>query len=143
MATLKNPKHELFAQEMAKGRRQEDAHLEAGYTAKTSEARRAAACRLASRPDITARVAELQARVAVRTEISIASVTERLLAIADKAEKLAEAPGLGVARAALMDAAKLNGLVVDTTERVVRTPEERAARLAELQRERNAALTRH
>jgi phage terminase small subunit len=135
---LKNEKRELFAHGLAKGERQEDAYRNAGYAGD-----KAAACRLAGNPEVIARVAEIQAKAARRTELTVATITERLIAIADKAEKLAEAPGLGVARAALMDAAKLNGLVVDTTERITRSPEERAARLAELKAERDAALTRH
>jgi hypothetical protein len=59
------------------------------------------------------RVAELMERAAIRTEISIAGVTESLLRIAEKAEKLGEASGLNVAKSAWMDAAKVNGLIVD------------------------------
>ena len=47
------------------------------------------------------------------------------------------------ARAALMDAAKLNGLVVDTTEKISRSPEERAARLAALKAERERLASIH
>jgi hypothetical protein len=52
-------------------------------------------------------------RAAIRAEISIASITESLLRSAEKAEKLGEASGLNVAKSAWMDAAKVNGLIVD------------------------------
>jgi hypothetical protein len=43
----------------------------------------------------------------------VASVTENLTRIAKMGESLKDASGLAVARAAWMDAAKLNGLVVE------------------------------
>lgn len=124
MPALKNTRHERFAQELAKGKSQAEAYEAAGYNPS-----RSAAARLAADVNICARVSELAERVAARTEITAALITERLLKIADVAEKTGialdeetgEAKGssskhLGVARAALMDAAKLNGLVVDKTD---------------------------
>lgn len=111
MPALKNAKHEHFAQALAKGRSQAEAYAEAGYAPSEPHA-----SRLASSGKVAARVAELLERAAVRTEITVANITERLLAIATKAEISADAPLLSVARASLMDAAKLNGLVVDKQE---------------------------
>lgn len=124
MPPLTNARHERFAQELAKGKSQGEAYELAGYRPS-----RSAAARLAADVNICARLAELQERVAVRTELSVASITERLLKIADVAERtgieLDEETGqplkssskhLGVARASLMDAAKLNGLVVEKQE---------------------------
>lgn len=111
MPTLSNPKHERFAQELAKGKTADEAYVEAGYTAN-----RGNASRLKANDDVSARVAEIQERAAVRAEITVAGITERLLKIAEKGEKSDEAPMLSVARASLMDAAKLNGLVVDKSE---------------------------
>ncbi|WP_292223889.1 terminase small subunit [Brevundimonas sp.] len=108
MPALSNPKHERFAQALAKGKSQAEAYADAGY--KPSEPN---ASRLTSNDKVQARLSELQERAATRTEITVASITERLLAIATKAEKSREAPMLQAARASLMDAAKLNGLVVD------------------------------
>lgn len=108
MPALKNPKWERFAQGLAKGKTQAEAYAEAGYAPSEPNA-----SRLTSNDKVKARVAELQERAAVRTEITVASITERLLAIATKAETSEEAPMLQAARASLMDAAKLNGLVVD------------------------------
>lgn len=111
MPALSNPKHERFAQALAKGMTQAEAYADAGY--KPSEPN---ASRLTSNDKVQKRVAELQERAAVRTEITVASITERLLAIATKAEKSGDAPMLQAARASLMDAAKLNGLVVEKGE---------------------------
>lgn len=119
MPALENPKHERFAQELAKGRPQAEAYATVGY--RPSEAH---ASRLASNGKVAARVAEIQERAAVRAEITVASITERLMAIATKAEEKDEAAMLSVARASLMDAAKLNGLVVDRQMKADATLEE-------------------
>lgn len=111
MPALSNPKHERFAQALAKGMTQAEAYADAGY--KPSEPN---ASRLTSNDKVQARLAELQERAAVRAEITVASITERLLAIATKAEKSEEAPMLQAARASLMDAAKLNGLVIEKSD---------------------------
>lgn len=111
MPVLKNTRHERFSQELAKGRSQAEAYELAGY-----KPSRSAAARLAADVNICARLSELQDRVAARTEITVADITARLLAIAAKGETSDEAPKLSVARAALMDAAKLNGLVTDKRE---------------------------
>ena len=105
---LSNARHERFAQELAKGQTAEAAYIEAGYRPSRKNAQR-----LRTNEGVTARIAELQAGAAKRTEITVAGITERLIKIADKGEDLKDAPGLSVARASLMDAAKLNGLIVD------------------------------
>lgn len=108
MAALANPKHERLAQELAKGKTQIEAYGAAGYRSNPS-----AASRLAADVKICERVAEIQERGAIRAEVTIATLTADLLRLRDKGEMLAEAPGLSVARAAVMDIAKLNGLVID------------------------------
>jgi len=108
MAALKNAKHERFAQGLAKGQSADEAYEQAGY-----KADRGNASRMTTNDSISARVAELQNKAAERTGITVASITERLLSIAAKGEGSSDAPMLSVARAALMDAAKLNGLVVE------------------------------
>jgi phage terminase small subunit len=108
MPALKNARHERYAQELAKGLSQADAYVQAGYRPS-----RSAAARLAADVNICERVAEIQGRAAVRAEITVADITDRLLKIADVAEISKEAAMLNVARASLMDAAKLNGLVID------------------------------
>jgi phage terminase small subunit len=123
MPALRNARHERFAQELSKGKSQTEAYEQAGYRPS-----RSAAARLAADVNICARVSEIAERVAVRTELTVAAVTDRLLRIADVAEKTGVEVGptgeatasssrhLGVARAALMDAAKLNGLVIEKSE---------------------------
>lgn len=108
MPVLSNARHEKFAQELAKGRSQIDAYETAGYVGD-----RTAASRLSTNVNIRNRVDELQGRGAIRTELTIASLTKDLLRIAKKGERLAEASGLSVARGAIMDAAKLNGFLAD------------------------------
>lgn len=111
MPALTNPKHERFAQALAKGETADAAYVSAGY-----EENRGNATRLKANESIEARVAEILERAAMRAEITVAGISERLLMIAEKGERLAEASGLSVARASLMDVAKLNGLVVDRKE---------------------------
>lgn len=111
MPVLANAKHEFFAQALAKGKNQDEAYEFAGY-----KPSRHHASRLATKGNVTARVAELLERSAARTEISIASITESLLRLAVKGENMEEPAGLSVARASLMDAAKLNGLIVEKSD---------------------------
>lgn len=111
MPILSNAKHERFAQEIAKGATQIEAYVAAGYKAHDG-----AAARLCGNVRISERVTEILARAATRTEITVANLTERLLAIAKKGEDGTDAPLLSVGRAALMDVAKLNGLVTDKVD---------------------------
>jgi phage terminase small subunit len=76
MPVLKNPRHELMAQELAKGAFITDAHETAGFKRHDSNASKTAA-----RPDIQARVSEIIGNAAKRTEITIASVQEELAKI--------------------------------------------------------------
>lgn len=123
MAVLKNAKHELFAQLVSKGETATDAYIKAGYKANDGNA-----ATLKGNQRIADRIAEILAKAATRVEITVAGITERLMKLADVAEETGitrdEETGvtksssrhLGVARAALMDAAKLNGLIVDKQE---------------------------
>ena len=111
MPILRNAKHERFAQALAKGETADAAYVQAGY-----EANRGNATRLKANESIESRVAEILERAATRAEITIASISDRLLKIAEKCERTSEANKLGVARATLMDVAKLNGLVVDRSK---------------------------
>jgi hypothetical protein len=114
MPVLSNPKHEYFAQGIAKGQTQLEAYEAAGYAPNETHA-----SRLVSNGKVKARVAELLERAAIRTEITIAGLTERLIRLADKGEALQDASGFQVSRASVMDAAKLNGLVVEKTDQTL------------------------
>lgn len=108
MPALSNAKHERFVQLLAKGRTQEEAYREAGYRGD-----RTSASRLATKDNIQARLAEINEHIALRVEVSLASITEDLARIATQAEALKDSAGYSVARAAKMDIAKLHGLVID------------------------------
>jgi len=135
-----SPKQEAFAREYTVDRNATQAAIRAGYSEHTAKQQGA---RLLTNVDVRAHINRVEAAVAEKVELNVAGITTRLLALADKAERLANAPGMNVARQSLMDAAKLNGLVVDTSEVVTRTPEERAARLAALRAERERLARTH
>ena len=105
---LKNARHERFAQERAKGKSVDEAYSLAGF-----KPHRGNAHRLSTNESVAARIAELQARAAKKAVVTVEGITERLLKIAEKGEGANDAPLLSVARASLMDAAKLNGLIVE------------------------------
>lgn len=111
MPMLSNAKHERFCQELAKGKSANEAYVLAGYAQNDGNA-----IRLKGNERILARVAELLGRAAVRAELTVATVADNLLRIAEKAEALGEAAGLNVAKAAWMDAAKVSGLIVEKKE---------------------------
>ena len=133
-------KQAAFAREYLVDRNATQAAIRAGYSAATAKQQGA---RLLTNVDVRAAVNRGEAAVAEKTELTVLSITTRLLTIADKAEKLESAPGMSVARQSLMDAAKLNGLVVETSEVVTRSPEERLARLAALKAERERIARTH
>jgi hypothetical protein len=108
MPRIKNPKHELFAQELAKGKTADEAYQLAGY-----KENRGNAATLKANQSIADRVAELLERSAVRAEITVATITENLVRIAQKAEEQGGPAGLNVAKGAWETAAKLHGLMVD------------------------------
>lgn len=107
MPSLDNPKHERFAQELAKGKSQAEAYAEAGYVADEGNA-----CRLTGNDKVQARVAEIQERGAVRAEITVSSILGELEQ-ARLAALSAATPQSGAAVAASMGKAKLLGLVID------------------------------
>ncbi len=61
MAVMENPRHEIFAQQLAKGKSAEAAYAAAGY-----KRDRGAASRLSAKVNIQARVAELLERGAAK-----------------------------------------------------------------------------
>ena len=64
---------------------------------------------------IAARLSTLRERAVERTLVTVEAITDRLLALAEKAEAKDSESGLNVSRASLMDVAKLNGLVIEKT----------------------------
>lgn len=107
MAALSNAKHEKYASAIASGKSATEAMALAGYSDPRNSTR------LTKNDEIQRRIAELQNKAAEKTVLTVASLTQRLLDIAAKGETASDAPLLSVARAALMDAAKLNGLIIE------------------------------
>lgn len=127
-----NTRQELFAQELAIGRPRVDAYRAAGYRGD-----RAAASRMSANVNVQRRVADLQSAAAARSELTIAGLTARLMAIADAGEAEGSAAGLNAARAALMAVATLNGLTLQVRRVVLLSPADRRARINDLAALRN------
>lgn len=108
MPLLKNPKYELFAQELAKGKTADEAYALAGY-----KANRGNASTLKANQSILDRVQELLERGAIRAEVTVATILAEL----DEARELAkriDQPSPMIA--ASMGKAKLVGLLVERNE---------------------------
>ena len=113
MPVLENPRHEIFAQHIAKGSSQREAYRAAGYSAKTDAAVDTSASRLLSDVEVKARIAELQGKMARKLEVTI----ESLVAELEEARLLGlavEQPAAMVA--ATMGKAKITGNVIDRKE---------------------------
>jgi phage terminase small subunit len=108
MPALDNPKHERFAQGLAKGKSASQAYVDAGY-----KESRPAASRLSTNVNVMSRVAELQDIGSLRAEVTLESLIREAGEIqeAAKTEKQYSA-----ATAALTAKAKLAGLWVDRAE---------------------------
>jgi len=112
---LKNTKHEIFAQEVAKGNSAQDAYLKA-YPTSSKEAARKNASRLMANDGVLRRIDDIKSKVAQKCGITIENITEKLLQIAREAHSIGTAQALNVSRNSYMDAAKLNGLIIEKTE---------------------------
>ena len=139
MPALSNPKHEIFAQELAKGKTADGAYALAGYRKSRSNA-----SVLRTNQNISDRVIELQRVVAAHTEITI----ESLIREADQIRRAAMASGqCSAALSALITTAKLAGLWGEKRHNTNKnysvrelTDEEIATRLAELSDEQLADI---
>ena len=100
MPTLRNPRHERFAEELATGKTADAAYVLAGYKENRSNAARLGADR-----DIQARLAEIQSVGAERAAVTV----ETLIAEAESARSKAMGEKGGAA-AAITAKAKLAGL---------------------------------
>lgn len=88
------------------------AYVEAGYRPDPGNP-----TRLTENDRVQKRVAELQKRAAIDTGITIQSITADLTDIVKEASALPQSAGtLNARRAALMDIATLNGLIVNRSE---------------------------
>lgn len=110
MAALSNPRHERFAQELARGKSASEAYIAAGY-----EESRSAASRLSTNVNVQSRVAELQERAAANVVISREWVLEQLV---DNAKLAKVAGDIGPSNQALSLIGKELGMFVERTENV-------------------------
>lgn len=85
MPALSNPRHELFAQNLAKGMSQDAAYEAAGFKPSRSNA-----SMLAAKQNIIERLAELTARAADAVVLSKSWVIERLIQNVDRAMQYEE-----------------------------------------------------
>jgi phage terminase small subunit len=99
--TLRNPRHERFAQELAGGKTADAAYVLAGYRENRSNA-----ARLNANQDIQKRVAEIQSVGAERAAITV----ESLIAESARKKAMADKGGAAAAVAAITAKAKLAGL---------------------------------
>ena len=102
-----NAQQELFARAIARGVNKRDACLTAGYKSPTGYAL------LLNKPNVRARVDELMAETAARHRVTVDEISHRLRRIVEDNQESASVAGQNLARQALMDLAKLNGLLSD------------------------------
>jgi phage terminase small subunit len=108
MPILQNPRHETFAQELAMRKTADEAYETAGY-----KPSRPHACRLATKGNVRARIAELQAAGAEKAALTV----ESLIGEAEEARVLAMTLKLpGAAVSAIIAKAKLAGKLVEKRE---------------------------
>lgn len=108
MPALKNPRHERFAQELAKGETADHAYVAAGF-----KANRGNAATLKANQNISDRVAELQDRAAERVLVTTESLIKEA---ADIQTKALQAGQFSAAIGALTAKAKLAGKWVERSE---------------------------
>ena len=106
MPVLRNPRHEKFAQEIAKAKTATAAMAAAGYSDPRNSTR------LTKNDEIRKRIEELQQRGAARAEVSVASLLSEL----EEARLLALKLGQASARQCSMGKAKILGLIIDRRE---------------------------
>lgn len=113
MPALSNPRHERFAQELAKGNSAMDAQATAGY-----QPNRGNASTLANDQSILKRVAELQERGAIRAEVTAASLIDEA---EDVRAKALAAGQFSAAIAAIREKGVLAGVRVEKRESAHKT----------------------
>lgn len=107
-----NIRQERFCLGLAEGLSQSRSYVEAGYTARGNAAE-VEASKMVRLPKVAARVAELQAKAARRSEITVDDLVADLNDMLELAI-VTKNPAAGVS--AIMGKAKLLGLIVDKAE---------------------------
>lgn len=108
MPALENPRHERFAQELAKGKTADEAYQIAGY-----KANRHNAATLGREQHISTRVAEIVERGAVKAETTVERLLEAGWGLFDAAKGKED---FGAASATMERIAKIAGLWVDQSK---------------------------
>lgn len=106
-------RQERFVLLIVKGETQSKAYEKAGYSVKSLKVAATNASNLMKNPNIQGRLAEIQGALAVRTIVSLESLTDDLLDI--KAKAMANG-SYGPAVAAVVAVARLHGFMVDRAE---------------------------
>jgi len=106
MPALDNPQYEKFAKKRAEGASVAAAAEYAGFSPTSGHG-----WDLDKDEKVKARVQALRDEAATLRLVEPPALIKRLLAIADRAETLDSAAGMAAARAALMDAARLSGVL--------------------------------
>jgi hypothetical protein len=100
-----NPRQELFAQGMARGMTHADAYRDAGYKSQTNT------FRMCKFPNVQARIKQLMAEAAARHHVTTDQITAYLLDLIARSDAGDTAPLMQLNRAAVMDLAKIHGLL--------------------------------
>ena len=124
MPTLPNPRHELFAQALARGENATKAYQSAGF-----KGSRANASRLRADSNVAARVLEICEAGARTAEISVASLLQELEQARAQATTLGQ---LSAAVRATAEKAKISGLLVEKQQIEVVNTEPEPTSVAEV-----------
>jgi hypothetical protein len=112
MPALANPQHEVFAIARARGALLEDAYGEAGYAA-----RKGHAWRIANRPEVQARIAELRAERSRVEEAFPRTIINVLMHLAQVNDERDTPAGSRETRASLLEALRLERQIADAKRR--------------------------
>jgi hypothetical protein len=116
MPTLRNPRHERFAQLVASGIRPQDAYVSVGYSARGAHQSAGRTLRIAS---VKARVGELQAAGADSSTAAVRFDHERILSRLDELSRVAQEKGqLSAAVRAEELIGRARGLFIERSENV-------------------------
>jgi hypothetical protein len=112
MPVLLNPKHERFAQELAKGKTQVESYAQAGYKPHDGNS-----FRLSGNERIIARVNEILGRAAKKVEVTVDYLYGLLVEDRDLARELGQT---SAAVSAVNSIGKLYGLMIDRKDVTIR-----------------------
>ena len=111
MNEIRYKKMEAFAVLLGEGVHRLKAYARAGYSAKSSRSKK-----LSLRADVIARAKEVAKHRAGGGSSDLSGIIDMLIEVAHEARTLNSAPGYVAARAALVEAARLKGLLPSRAE---------------------------